>query len=106
MTETKFIIARKYGKIKRLKCPTSYSHFYFARDNGIDYDTQVLETGFLIDGQILIETCRDKEHLSRHDIKRKNNIIDLNYYNNKRVLRAREVESLYQYKYAGLREGD
>ena len=96
MKETKFIIARKYGRLYHRKS-TWLSHDTIARDNGFDSYSQVLETGLLIDGRVIILECKSQEHRQKRIDKTS---ID------KQLLRAREVESLYSYRYAELREGD
>lgn len=96
MRETKFIIARKYGRFYHKKS-SWLSHDTIARDNGFDSFNQVIETGLLIDGRVIILECKNVEHRQRRIDKTS---ID------KQLLRAREIESLYSYKYAGLREGD
>jgi hypothetical protein len=103
MKENKYIITYKHGQIKRFKFPISYSHYYFARDNGYDYYNDVIETGLLIDGHISVLECRNKEHLSKARLKS----VDLNEYHNLRL--AREAESRYIYNRLTpyiLRDGD
>jgi len=94
----KFIIYKKNNKIKHLK---GYQfHEFMARDNGIDYFGQVIETGILQDKRAVIVECRDKKHLAR--IKDKlfgNTCIE-------RDLKARECESRYLYQIKGLKNGD
>jgi hypothetical protein len=96
MREIKYIIAKKYGKLCHRKS-TWLSHDTIARDNGFDSYSQVIETGLLICGRVIILECKDINHRQKRINKTS---ID------KQLLRAREVESLYSYRYAGLREGD
>lgn len=99
MRELKYIITKKNGQVKHFKFTSYYHHETFARDNGFDYFSQVIETGLLIEGNCVIVTCLDKRHLERREAKQLNRLAS-NY------LKAREVESLYSYRYAGLKEGD
>ena len=94
--EKKYIIFKKYNKLEKLVFPACHSHYYFARDNGIDF-FKVMETGMIIDKKIVIVECKDRRHLERRR--------DLTLFSEQR-LKAREVESRYAYKYSGLREGD
>lgn len=96
MREIKFIIALKYGKIRHFKS-TWLCHDTIARDNGIDAWQGILETGLIIQHRIIILECKDIKHRQKRIEKTS---ID------KQLLRAREIESLYSYKYAGLKEGD
>jgi len=96
MTETKFIIARKYGRLFHRKSDW-LSHDTIARDNGFDSFNEVLETGLLIDRQVVIIECRDRLHFKK---RMDRTSID------RATMKAREIESLYSYRYAGLREGD
>lgn len=86
--EKKFIVIKKYNKIKHLKFPGSLFHDTFARDNGYYWD-DVLETGLIRNGKIVIVECRVKEHLPR--IEHKMLFSDME-------LRAREAESRYAYR--------
>lgn len=100
LRERKYIIYKKYNKIRHLIFPASYSHLLFARDNGIN-EADILADGILIDGKICIIDCKIPGHL----VKSKNKNIDLNDYHNLRI--ARELESRAIYKLPGyLREGD
>ena len=96
MREIKFIIARKYGRFYHRKSDW-LSHDTIARDNGFDSFNEVIETGLLIDRQVVILECKNREHLKK---RMDRTSID------RASLRAREVESLSMYRYAGLREGD
>ena len=94
----KYIIYKKYGKLKHLK---GYQfHEYMARDNNIDYFSQVIETGILQDKRAIIIECRDIKHLARV----KGKLFDNTYI--ERDLKARECESRYLYQSKGLKEGD
>lgn len=88
-SEKKYIIYRKYGKLKHFIFPSCHSHFYFARDNGIDYHNEVVETGLLIECKPIIVECKDKKHLLRHS--------DSLLYSDK-TIKARACESRYLYK--------
>jgi len=96
MREIKYIIARKDGRLYHRKS-NWLSHDTIARDNGFDSYSQVLETGLLLEGRVIILECKDVRHRQKRIDKTS---ID------KQLLRARECESLYQYRYTGLREGD
>jgi hypothetical protein len=99
MRELKYIITRKGGQTRHFKFPSCYHHETFSRDNGYDYFSQVIESGLIIEGNCVIVTCKDKIHLERRERKQLNTLGN-NY------LKAREIESLYSYRYVGLREGD
>jgi hypothetical protein len=92
LRECKYIIFRKDSKLKHFIFPYSNSHYYFARDNGIN-DMNIIETGLLIGSKISVLECKNKIHLDK--IRHKN--LDLNEYHNLRL--AREANSRYIYKY-------
>jgi hypothetical protein len=96
MREVKYIIARKYGRLYHRKS-TWLSHDTIARDNGFDSYNQVIETGLLIEGRVVIIECRDIKHRQKR--------IDRTSID-KAYLRARATESIYAYKLSGLKEGD
>jgi hypothetical protein len=94
MREIKYIIARKFGRLYHRKS-TWLSHDTIARDNGFDSYSQVIETGLLICGRVIILECRDVRHRQKR--------IDRTSID-KAYLKAREVESLYSYGY--IKQGD
>jgi hypothetical protein len=94
MREIKYIIAKKYGKIRHFKS-NWLSHDTIARDNGIDVYSQVIETGLLVSGRVIILECKDQRHRQKRINKTS---ID------KQLLRVRELESLYSYGY--IKQGD
>lgn len=100
MTETKYIITKKYGKIRHYKFPGSWHHFFFARDNGYDYYNEVLETGMIIDKKIVIVECKDKKHMEKR--------MDRTFLS-EGYMKGRELESMLLYKNKSeyvLRDGD
>jgi len=97
MTEKKYIITYKYGKIKHFKFPGSWHHFNFARDNGFDYYANVLETGIILDKRCSILECKNKNHFNKRLEKTH---ISSGY------LKGRELETMLSYKVEGLRNGD
>ena len=97
MRELKYIIYKRYNRIGRFKFPSSYSHYYFTRDNGIDYYNDVIETGLIVEGKIIIVECKDIKHLHKRQ--------ELTLFS-ERSIKARIIESRYLYKLTELREGD
>jgi len=100
MTESKYIIVRKYGKLKHYKFPASWHHFWYARDNGYDFYRDVVETGLIVDKKIKILECKVKEHIQKKEF-----LTVLS----EQTMKAREVESRYMYKSKGvyeLKDGD
>jgi len=96
MSELKFIIAKRYGHLIHLK---GYNrHFDIARDNHLNYYTQVIETGIIQDKRLLIIECRIPLHLA----KSKNKSIEDNI--NRNFLKGREAQALYDYGY--IKNGD
>jgi hypothetical protein len=96
MIEVKFIITKdgKHFKSDWLH------HQKIARDNGYS-ENEIIESGIIMDKQLFILECQDKKHVS----KKKNNYLGrLDYFQDLRLMRAREVESRYMYKTE--REGD
>lgn len=92
----KFIIAQKDGKLRHYKSDW-LSHDTIARDNGIDA-LRVIERGLIVDNKPLILECNIDKHKQKH------------HYDklcfDPSILRAREVETMYIYKYCGQKEGD
>jgi len=70
-------------------------HDNFARDNGFDPWAHVIETGLLIEGRPVIETCKNKAHQQRREFRQSYTA---------QGLKARQVQSLYAYGIA--RQGD
>jgi hypothetical protein len=97
--EQKYIITKKNGKVAHFKFPSSWHHLTFARDNGFDFFSEVLETGLLIDGKAVIIECRDKKHMTRRMAKT---------FLSEGYMKGRELESMLMYKSEEyvLREGD
>lgn len=93
--EKKYIITYKSGRVKHFTFPSSYMHEFFARDNGYDYCTQVIESGVLIEGKPFIITCKNKAHAQRRDYMQRLSA---------QTLKAREVQT--RYTYGIQREGD
>jgi len=87
-TEKKFIIVKQYNRIKHFIFPSCHFHDNFARDNGFNY-SDVLETGLLRNGRVVIVECRDRRHAPR--VEHKSLFSDIE-------LRAREAESLYSFR--------
>jgi len=85
-TEKKYIITR----LRHFIFPKSLYHEFFARDNGFDYQSQVIESGILIEGKAFIITCKNKNHLQRREYLQSLPI---------QALKARQAESLYNYGY-------
>jgi hypothetical protein len=97
---TKFIIAIKQGKLKHFKSEWE-NHDDIARHNNIDTWDEVIETGIIQEGQILLLDCKQQKHWHKRQSRD-----DLLWESSWRMSKAREAESLYSYRYAGLREGD
>jgi len=89
LAEKKYIIAKVDGHYKHLRFPTSMYHDTFARDNGFDVFSQVVETGMLVDGKIHILTCKDERHRERRDYTTR---LPDNVY------KARAAQTMYMYK--------
>jgi len=101
MKEIKFIIAKKNGKLIRLK--GYWYHDTLCRDNGIDYFNQVIETGIIQEGKIIIVECREPKHLAR--VKDKLILSQCN----RQYWKARERATIYDYTKREpyiLKEGD
>lgn len=99
-TEKKYIITYKHGKIKHFKFSASWHHQTFARDNGFDIFSEVLETGTIVDKQIKILECKNKAHMERRINKT---------WLSEGYMKARELESMLMYSRKGeyiLRDGD
>jgi hypothetical protein len=92
--EKKFIIVKQYNRIRHFIFPSCLFHDTFARDNGF-YFNDVLETGLIRNGRIVIVECRVKEHLPR---------VEHKSLFSEQELKARSCESLYAYGY--IRQGD
>jgi hypothetical protein len=88
-SEKKYIITYKGGKIKHFIFPASQFHEFFARDNGFNYFSQVIESGLLIEGRAFILTCKNKGHAARREYRQSLPAASI---------KAREVQSLYAYK--------
>ena len=86
--EKKYIITFKGGKIRHFIFPYSWHHEFFARDNGFDYFSQVIESGLLIEGRAFIITCKDKGHAERRAWRQ--DLPEASY-------KARQAASLYAY---------
>ena len=103
MIEKKYIITKD---LKHFKSETS-DHFYIAKNNGYDI-TDVIETGLFVDGKIHILECYNQKHLEKikhTDRFIANDVNDfLNELTNRRILKARQAETLYKYGYT--RQGD
>jgi hypothetical protein len=93
--EKKYIIAKVNGHMRHLSFPSCMYHDTFARDNGIDTFSQVVETGMLVDGLPVIITCKDKSHLERRDYKQ---------HMAEKTFKARAVQTMYMYEIQ--RDGD
>jgi len=89
-TEKKYIITYKNNRLRHFIFPKSLYHEFFARDNGYDYQTQVIESGILIEGKAFIITCKNKNHLQRREYLQSLPL---------QALKARQSESLYKYGY-------
>ena len=88
-SERKYIITKKYGKMRHYKFPASWHHLNFARDNGYDFFSEVLETGIIIDGKATIIECKDKKHMARRMAKT---------FLSEGYMKGRELESMLMYK--------
>jgi len=100
MKETKYIIVKKYGKVKHFTFPGCLHHQTFARDNGYDYFSEILETGMIIDKKIIIVECKDKKHMSKR--------MDKTFLS-EGYMKGRELESMLMYRIPEeyvLRNGD
>lgn len=86
--EKKYIIANVHGKVKHLVFPSCLYHDTFARDNGIDTHSQVIETGLLIEGKSFIVTCKDRQHAQRREYRQSLPSASL---------KAREAQTRYAY---------
>jgi hypothetical protein len=91
----KFIIATKSGQLRHFKSDWE-NHDNIARHNNVDPYSQVIETGLIVDSNVLILECSQAEHKLKH------------FYNkvmfDPGILRARQTESVYSYKVKS--EGD
>jgi len=94
-TEKKYIIAKVQGHMRHFRFPTCMYHDTFARDNGIDVFSQVVETGMLVDGKVHILTCKDRKHQERRAYMER--LPEQTY-------KARVVQTMYMYGIK--REGD
>lgn len=93
--EKKYIITYKNNQLRHFTFPHSLMHEFFARDNGFDYFTQVIESGLLIEGKAFIITCKDRVHAQRREYRQSLPL---------QSLKAREVST--RYAYGIQREGD
>lgn len=87
-TEKKYIITYKNNVLRHFIFPKSLFHEFFARDNGYDYQTQVIESGLLIDGKAFIITCKNQNHIQRREYLQSLPI---------QTLKARQAETFYKY---------
>ncbi len=95
--EKKYIIVRNQ-KTNRLLAIRGTSlardHWSIQRDAGYQI-ADVVETGVIIDGQIIIMDCQVPAHAERRAAR----VVDnLNQYNRDRILRAREAETRLLYR--------
>jgi hypothetical protein len=88
-SERKYIITRKHGKVQHFKFPGSWHHANFARDNGFDFFSEVLETGMIIDKKITILECKDKKHMAKRVCKT---------FLSEGYMKGRELESMLMYR--------
>jgi hypothetical protein len=101
--ETKFIVTKDGKHFKSQTC----DHYLIARDNGYDIKS-IVETGMIVDSRLVVFECYNGQHLQK--IKHTDKFIqnDINNFleelTNRRILKAREVESMYMYKTE--RQGD
>jgi hypothetical protein len=113
MREYKFIIVKdRQGQLRHFK--GEVDHYLLAKHNHYDI-TQVIEEGYFIDKQIVIQNCINQEH--------KEKVLKLDLFKalvfkdcskffelltQRRLERIREIESKYIYEknLTGLREGD
>ena len=65
INEIKYIIAVKYNRLIHKKSSFSGNHYNLAKDNGINYEKEVIETGLIIDNYIIILTCKNRHHLAK-----------------------------------------
>ena len=89
MTESKYIIVKQFGKLRHIKFPSCYHHFYFARDNGFDYFRDVMETGLIVDKKITILECNNREHMKKRMEKT---------FLSEGYMKGRELETMLVYK--------
>ena len=87
-TEKKYIITYKNNRLRHFIFPKSLYHEFYARDNGYDYQTQVIESGLLIEGKPFIITCKNQIHIQRREYLQSLPI---------QSLKARQTESFYKY---------